>query len=669
MTDYVCWLCNRKEAQKRDLKNHVISVHERLKVVCAWCDAKEITFRKAVDLKTHVKSQHKSVYHDAPRDCFGEPGSFWLSKFPKDYIKLVKPTSWNSPEGKFLRKAVERWCPTVRGKTARTIRDWRDGWSSLPLLSPSPSPSLDFEEEQQPQRPLNVTLHELTIDSTRIRALIYEELFSTLTWYEVIVNPSIMTEPRMMTSLLRRMEQVQQFQGTVPEIFDKELDGERLRIARSRMSGVLAIDTKFVQKVCKKEASGYFAAREDTEPARKRRKNDQSNDIPLPPKPSAAVADRLETSDMPGPEEPVMKPNDEIKTEGNKSAPPPELVEVESPLKNSAQLCGNESSCQAIPPPMANHKPAVNLETHSLSNKQNAATAIDLTVSKIPSPSLPTHQDLNFDDDSADPVVPSASVTTLLPISSPLIAPPRTTSLQGVNTLDGTCLPQKRNTCNKRIPISNQLSSVSFASETETIDERGDHIVPEEYSVNASVTSSCATYSPTPKDRLVLELPLDLRMRAEKLLRFGSMPLLPPARRNWAVDETIILPAYSPIPRWPPKGWTSYTSDVKLLLWETVSTAMALHDGIDIDRGEILDAYNFLALPGSGTPQLKSTMQTARYCNFQMLRDIYVGKSGNIELSRRVVTMLEAAKSMSLPTVTPSVILEQIEKKYINIRV
>ena len=125
--------------------------------------------------------------------------------------------------------------------------------------------------------------------------------------------------------------------------------------------------------------------------------------------------------------------------------------------------------------------------------------------------------------------------------------------------------------------------------------------------MNTPVAQRFPPYSPTPKSQLVMELPLDLRMRAEKLLPFGCMPLLPPSRCNWAVDEAIILPAYSPIPCWPPKGWATYTSDVKLLLWETVSTALALHDDINIDGGEILDTYNFLALPGSGTPQLKST--------------------------------------------------------------
>ena len=135
-----------------------------------------------------------------------------------------------------------------------------------------------------------------------------------------------------------------------------------------------------------------------------------------------------------------------------------------------------------------------------------------------------------------------------------------------------------------------------FHQQTETVDEKGDHPVSEEYTVNAPVSQSFPSYSPTSKSQLVLKSPLDLRMRAEKLLHFGCMPLLPPSRRNWAVDEAKIFSACSPIPCWLLKGWATYTSDVKLLLWETVSTVLALHDDINIDRGKI-NTYYFLALP------------------------------------------------------------------------
>ena len=108
MSNYVCWLCEKKEDRKSDLKYHVSSVHDRLKVICAWCERKELSFRKAVDLKAHMKSNHKSIMRDAPADCFGEPSCFWLPKHPKDYVRVIRTTKWDSSDARFLRTAVEK---------------------------------------------------------------------------------------------------------------------------------------------------------------------------------------------------------------------------------------------------------------------------------------------------------------------------------------------------------------------------------------------------------------------------------------------------------------------------------------------------------------------------------------------------------------------------------
>ena len=113
MSDYICWLCDRKEDRKSDLKHHLTSIHDRLKLVWAWCERRELTFRKAVDLKLHVKTNHKIIFREAPSDCFGEPNSFWFSKYPKDYIRIIKPTRRDSVEARFSRRAIEKWWPSV----------------------------------------------------------------------------------------------------------------------------------------------------------------------------------------------------------------------------------------------------------------------------------------------------------------------------------------------------------------------------------------------------------------------------------------------------------------------------------------------------------------------------------------------------------------------------
>ena len=175
-------------------------------------------------------------------------------------------------------------------------------------------------------------------------------------------------------------------------------------------------------------------------------------------------------------------------------------------------------------------------------------------------------------------------------------------------------------------------------------------------------------YKPTPRRQLMTVLaPSDLPTRAEALLKFGCMPLCPPARRNWTTEEEITLPSNSPFSKWPQKGWFTLSRDAKLLAWETVATSLAIQDGAtDLERGDILDSYNFLALPGSRHPQLISNIQSARYFNYKCLADIiHARPSPN---SEPFVTQLEAAKSGSPFSPTTYTILQEIERKGIVLR-
>ena len=175
-------------------------------------------------------------------------------------------------------------------------------------------------------------------------------------------------------------------------------------------------------------------------------------------------------------------------------------------------------------------------------------------------------------------------------------------------------------------------------------------------------------YKPTPRRQLMTVLaPSDLPTRAEALLKFGCMPLCPPARRNWTTEEEITLPSSSPFSRWPPKGWFTLSRDAKLLAWETVATSLAIQDGAtDLERGDILDSYNFLALPGSRHPQLVSNLQSARYFNYKCLADIIHARPS--QNSEPFVTQLEAAKSRSPFSPTTYTILQEIERKGIVLR-
>ena len=68
--------CVIEEKIGRLTKYHLISIHNRLRILCPWCHQKGFTFKKAVDLKQHIKANHKSILKEAPADCFVEPSCF-----------------------------------------------------------------------------------------------------------------------------------------------------------------------------------------------------------------------------------------------------------------------------------------------------------------------------------------------------------------------------------------------------------------------------------------------------------------------------------------------------------------------------------------------------------------------------------------------------------------
>ena len=240
--DYECWLCPTFESRKSDLKHHLISAHDRLRIVCPWCLGRETTFRKAVDLKLHIKNAHKTVRRDAPSDAFGEPACFWISIFPRDYAKTITPASPTCTEAQFLRNAVERWLPTLGTKYSRSLSQWKEGWSvvSPPLLSPSPAPVLDFEEEDRAA----MKIHELSI-TQKVHALVYEEGDSIVTWFKVELTGKLLSMQRERESLFRRLMRLQPFYGEVPKQF-KELNTSSLQLIGKRICKVLGVEERFM---------------------------------------------------------------------------------------------------------------------------------------------------------------------------------------------------------------------------------------------------------------------------------------------------------------------------------------------------------------------------------------------------------------------------------------
>lgn len=125
----------------------------------------------------------------------------------------------------------------------------------------------------------------------------------------------------------------------------------------------------------------------------------------------------------------------------------------------------------------------------------------------------------------------------------------------------------------------------------------------------------------------------NLPYRAMKLLRMGAMPLFPPARREWTTSEAVTLTEGSLSIKWPPKNWVALSPDQKLLQLEFLSFQILQERGINtsnLDRSDILDEFNFLALPGTKAytlpDKVKHPASHSRFDMYTTLRFIANGK-------------------------------------------
>ena len=97
-----------------------------------------------------------------------------------------------------------------------------------------------------------------------------------------------------------------------------------------------------------------------------------------------------------------------------------------------------------------------------------------------------------------------------------------------------------------------------------------------------------------------------MRDRAVRLLRWGAMPLFPPAKRDWA-DKQIVLKGRCKEFTWPPTNWQTWDGARRLTAWELAAMTLDADEaGFPVlEHDLMLDSYNFLGLPGTSYPEIK----------------------------------------------------------------
>ena len=106
---------------------------------------------------------------------------------------------------------------------------------------------------------------------------------------------------------------------------------------------------------------------------------------------------------------------------------------------------------------------------------------------------------------------------------------------------------------------------------------------------------------PTKRSRIAELSEMSTSLRAINMMRRGCFPLFQPARQKWGEDVRVELWAGDVKVMWPPKGWKDLSGDLKLLQWKVAAYRLAetMRPVFYMHRSELVDRYNFLALPGT----------------------------------------------------------------------
>ncbi|KAH3776070.1 hypothetical protein DPMN_177483 [Dreissena polymorpha] len=200
------------------------------------------------------------------------------------------------------------------------------------------------------------------------------------------------------------------------------------------------------------------------------------------------------------------------------------------------------------------------------------------------------------------------------------------------------------------VPVATSSSSVSSVPPISSITSQPAACVEVSRSIKTPIKAIIHHLRPTEiissenSEFLVPSLPPtpSNQMRAKKLLAMGAMPLFPPARREWDQDEAVTF--LEPKFKWPPRGWKGMSADLRLMLTEFQAMSILQARGCDFkfERVELLNAFNFLVLPGSLSPRAPvDTNVHSCHAIYVRLREIALGKE-----DMKWLRMIESASMM-----------------------
>ncbi|XP_060586471.1 glycosyltransferase-like protein gnt13 [Ruditapes philippinarum] len=566
---FFCETCPASFLTRRELQNHYLRTnHKSFRLICPWCVYQNERCYKYVQvLRRHVKSQHPVQFKELPPRALSTTNCFYLCKDSKTYIELYGASDYNSVEAKFLQEMVTKW------STGRIpgVSEWLNGWKLAKSDSSCRSSTISSEREFSAFKPVSAPKSTCQLSSSIHQSLPTSTSTETHNSHELSTLPS-------------------------PTIHMKKRCHEP------------SIDLKSI--IISSDVKAYLL-------------EDNENVIMVKLLPN--VIQSKKTMDS------LMR---RISTLSKPFNPPTgnwKIVTSQQIKDSCARILGVnfDQILSCLTQPAENFKisrPAsVSNINHNPESSQPSAKGDNINNTNkedtVKSDVNNNNNNLNNNENVHSPAVNvnSTEVSKTSNINDEIIS--------SVNDPDVDNDELDYNDLRSPTPVSindpdEPFNSPYYNAGATPTDNRYEHIPTPSYEPQSNNidTPVVPEYIPTPKNELIIN-------KAKTLLTTGSMPLLPPAEREWSSVPECSVNLTSNL-QWPPHQWKTFTPDQKRLVTEYAAMRLEEHHNNKLtvmDRSLLLHKYNFLSLPGSTGIKL-DLKGRSRILNFHVISNIAIEK-------------------------------------------
>ena len=675
--------------------------HNALQVMCPFCDEETLFKRSSPELQNHCLKYHRYRVEELNLndDFFREANGYWLATHPRDYRELIKVNRYNGANATLARDLVKKIIRRRDGSNKEeAMRHWESGWKVVRSKEEeeeaesqfvsvyddcSPPPTKKKRTDYDPEEPSSEIV--MKVQSIQVGREVVALLCADgdpILWYQVTISDTIIKDPKEFASLMRRVDKTDKH-DLLPEQF-RTCKDEKKKL-KAAISAVLHISDKYVGKIKYGTVKKFELKEKSRKP--KQKGNETATTIvttadvhlepPTPkrnlqtksaPTESSAGSSTLISDDPSGTA--ATEPSAESSSQSSAGPVPQPSAEVaetavETPAEETAQM-STDSTADPVQlqnvntpegptdqqatetvveqlesaPQQTSGEPTTKPPTCDMSNAEETAQK---SLPSTAEPAPPLNQSAAESQEERTAETPSQLTVVL---QSAAQQPP---PLQTQETLDTsvTGLPQ---------PSSMPLTLPSSMSEVPAMRSPTPVGSFRPLFASSPSVSACSSRSVSPANSVrAMTLPLisssslnvirqqavtSVSSNVSGILARGGMPLFPPARRNW--EKTVTFAYAGKTLEWPPQNWIRMTPDQKLLNWEYAAMSLEQASGMSsvLDRGDLLDKYNFLALPGTKFPPLDSPLRKARYYVYETMR-----RSTNSTCTRNFIAQVKAAMS------------------------